>query len=192
MLQVGDKVRRKDGAAFENGLVYTVKQILFHPKTKKAAAKFEESERITDLDYVVLAQDFKPQPIKNSVRSVLLVIRDLESVFSFARTGVTRMDIQGRNVSIGRMECYAVHGTKCQCCDRTGTELRLELWGDGGLHLDLYGFEPDGSDFLMTRDHIMPKSKGGRNTIANYQPMCQYHNSEKGSVLPHEFKASKF
>ena len=31
----------------------------------------------------------------------------------------------------------------------------------------------------MTKDHIIPKSKGGKNELSNYQTMCTYCNNEK-------------
>jgi 5-methylcytosine-specific restriction endonuclease McrA len=32
---------------------------------------------------------------------------------------------------------------------------------------------------MMTKDHIMPKSKGGKNHFDNYEPMCSDCNTEK-------------
>ena len=42
-------------------------------------------------------------------------------------------------------------------------------------------FNENGEEVLMTKDHIIPKSLGGKNTIYNLQPMCQFCNSRKGS-----------
>ncbi len=35
-----------------------------------------------------------------------------------------------------------------------------------------------------TRDHIVPKSKGGGNNRNNYVPCCKKCNTDKGSQLP--------
>jgi 5-methylcytosine-specific restriction endonuclease McrA len=36
---------------------------------------------------------------------------------------------------------------------------------------------------MMTSDHKIPKSLGGKDHISNRQPMCQPHNFEKGNRL---------
>lgn len=35
----------------------------------------------------------------------------------------------------------------------------------------------------MTKDHIIPKSKGGIDDLSNYQTMCERCNKEKGNEL---------
>lgn len=36
----------------------------------------------------------------------------------------------------------------------------------------------------ITKDHIVPKSRGGRNRVTNYVPACQECNRRKGSSTP--------
>jgi len=36
---------------------------------------------------------------------------------------------------------------------------------------------------MMTRDHIIPKSKGGRDVVANLRPGCEDCNSQRGSIM---------
>lgn len=48
-----------------------------------------------------------------------------------------------------------------------------------GLHIDLVGYEPDGTEYLMTVDHIIPHSKGGPKLWFNLQPMCSEHNASQ-------------
>lgn len=51
-------------------------------------------------------------------------------------------------------------------------------------HLNLYGMREDGREVMITKDHIMPRSKGGQDVMWNYQTMCQWCNSRKGCKIP--------
>lgn len=55
-------------------------------------------------------------------------------------------------------------------------------------HFNLYAIDKDGKEVLMTKDHIIPKSKGGQNHISNYQTMCIHCNEKKGNKLETEVK----
>lgn len=75
----------------------------------------------------------------------------------------------------------------CQCvvpgCNRIGTKLIRHQFKKGDIHVDLFTED----NHLMTVDHIIPKSKGGENHLNNYQPMCQEHNTLKGSKKQEDF-----
>ena len=49
-------------------------------------------------------------------------------------------------------------------------------------HFNLYGLE-DEEEVMFTKDHIIPKSKGGRTHISNMQTMCSNCNNAKGNRL---------
>ena len=51
-------------------------------------------------------------------------------------------------------------------------------------HLNLYAMREDGKEIMMTRDHIIPKAKGGPNTLENQETMCSKCNSNKKDKLP--------
>ena len=73
------------------------------------------------------------------------------------------------------------NNNKCASCGLEGTKLILDLNpGDKSPHFNLYG-EEDGRLVLMTKDHIVPRSKGGENVIDNYQTMCSICNNLKGN-----------
>jgi len=77
-----------------------------------------------------------------------------------------------------RLMVFVEKGRKCVNCGKEGVHLINAIDFGGNQHVDLYT-----SDFtLMTIDHIQPKSKGGKNTLNNLQPMCQPCNSEKGNT----------
>lgn len=83
-------------------------------------------------------------------------------------------------ISLRYMTFYQ-KGTKCVCCGKEGTHFKL--CGDEKTrrrHFNLY--TEDG--ILMTKDHIIPASKGGLNRVSNMQTMCTDCNSKKGSHYP--------
>lgn len=85
-----------------------------------------------------------------------------------------------RPVSL-RYKTFYQKGTKCVCCGKEGTHFKL--CGDESTnrrHFNLYA--DDGT--LMTKDHIIPKARGGRDVISNMQTMCAPCNKAKGSSYP--------
>ena len=70
----------------------------------------------------------------------------------------------------------------CVCCGIRGTKMLLQI-DDTQVspHFNLYAETPEGLE-LMTKDHIIPKSKGGRDELSNYQTMCIRCNNFKGSM----------
>ena len=80
-------------------------------------------------------------------------------------------------ISLRYMTFYQ-KGTTCVCCGKVGTHFKL--CGDDSTarrHFNL--FADDGT--LITKDHILPKSKGGEDTVENLQPMCEKCNAAKGN-----------
>ena len=80
-----------------------------------------------------------------------------------------------------RYATFYQKGCKCACCGKEGTYFQLDS-GDSPTrkHFNLYAV--DGT--LMTKDHIMPKKHGGKDTVDNMQTMCVTCNSRKGCTLP--------
>lgn len=80
-----------------------------------------------------------------------------------------------------RYETFYQKGTACVCCGKPGTHFKL--CGNPNTnrrHFNL--FADDGS--LITKDHIIPKSKGGKDIVTNMQPMCEQCNNAKGNNYP--------
>ena len=95
-----------------------------------------------------------------------------------------------------RWSCYHHYGVACCVpgCDRKGTKVvhwysqaDFTKYGDSGKgeHIELVGVDLDGSEFIMTVDHIVPDSKGGPKVWWNLQPMCEFHNHDQGSKMLH-------
>lgn len=78
-------------------------------------------------------------------------------------------------------------GTSCVICGREGRYFRLEknaLHADtegNSWHFNLYSIEHNGDEILMTKDHVIPRSKGGRSKVSNMQTLCYRCNTKKGN-----------
>lgn len=83
-----------------------------------------------------------------------------------------------------RYQTFFTKGLKCVCCGIEGKFFAKEKWeNQPSYHLNLYALDADGNEVLMTKDHIIPKSKGGKDHISNYQTMCEVCNMAKGDIF---------
>lgn len=82
-----------------------------------------------------------------------------------------------------RLQCFSKNHS-CVTCGCTGSIFRLESHSSdvNRPHLNMYA-EKDGKMLLMTKDHIIPKSKGGPDHPDNLQTMCHVCNEIKGDKL---------
>lgn len=95
-----------------------------------------------------------------------------------------RVELDG-DIIKGNSQRYQLFFTKgCNCinCGIKGKyfakEKRIK---DISYHLNLYGIDDNGQEVLITKDHIIPKSKGGQDVLENYQTMCIRCNERKGN-----------
>ena len=88
-----------------------------------------------------------------------------------------------RKISLRYMTFYQ-KGVDCVCCNRKGSYFLLEGDDNNPLrrHFNLYTED----DVLMTKDHIIPKSKGGKDNVDNMQPMCIICNEKKKNNISFE------
>lgn len=84
-------------------------------------------------------------------------------------------------VNTTRLRCFA-NSHACVKCGIEGKVFRLEKNESEAHspHLNLYA-EKEGEMILMTQDHIVPKSRGGKDHMSNLQTMCFKCNEEKGT-----------
>ena len=86
-----------------------------------------------------------------------------------------------------RFQTFFTKGLKCVSCGIEGKYFAKEKTkGDKRYHLNLYAIDGNGKEVLMTKDHIFPHNKGGKNNISNYQTMCVKCNVAKGSRILQE------
>lgn len=75
-------------------------------------------------------------------------------------------------------------GVICKFCGIKGTHWGVDKNGnDTNPHLNLWNINEDGELTLMTCDHVIPKSRGGKDDISNVQTLCDPCNGKKGSKL---------
>ena len=81
-----------------------------------------------------------------------------------------------------RYQTFALKGTDCLHCGIKGKFFALERSianSKTKFHFNLYGIDDYGEEVMITKDHIIPRSKGGRNILSNYQPLCIRCNQQK-------------
>ena len=95
--------------------------------------------------------------------------------------------LYGHEVKFGstRLRVFMEKGFDCVNCGIRGQFFAIEKSSklDNRPHLNLYAVDEGGNEVLMTKDHIIPKSKGGSDRMNNLQPMCEPCNQEKGDDI---------
>jgi len=83
-----------------------------------------------------------------------------------------------------RYRTFVISGIKCVCCGLEAKYFAKEKNPTSSrFHFNLYGIDDENKEIMFTKDHIIPKSKGGINELTNYQTMCSKCNSKKGDSL---------
>lgn len=75
--------------------------------------------------------------------------------------------------------------TSCVCCGIEGSYFKkTQVVGKdrNSYHLNMYAVDGD-KEILMTKDHVIPKSKGGTDSLDNYVTACVVCNNIKNSSL---------
>jgi len=96
----------------------------------------------------------------------------------------TKQDIQGYLIKVGSLRLRTFKELSCDCvqCGRKGTHFRLQGNEDNNPHMGLWSDD----NIEMTKDHIIPKSFGGYDSIKNMQTMCARCNNNKGHKFTEE------
>jgi len=96
-----------------------------------------------------------------------------------------RYNFDGDEIKMSSQRLYVFKEKGCDCvtCGIKGAFFAKEKHSeyDRNYHFNLYALDEDGNEVLMTKDHIIPRSKGGLDVIENYQPMCTRCNEKKGN-----------
>ena len=90
------------------------------------------------------------------------------------------------------LQCFAEHGIECYLCGLKGEffvmekNLRTEQ-----IYLHLYGVDTDDEVIMMTKDHIVPKSRYGPNTLDNLRTMCERCNNVLSQLNQARYRIKK-
>lgn len=82
-----------------------------------------------------------------------------------------------------RYKVFKTKGIMCVNCGLIATYFAIErsFKSTGRYHLNLYGRLDNNEEVLFTKDHIIPLSKNGPDTLDNLQTMCVNCNVKKGN-----------
>ncbi len=125
---------------------------------------------------------------KGFVRKEIIPISEVENavkdVMFCKNKRDSYVDIRGDIIkgNSQRFQTFFTKGLKCSCCGIEGKYFAKEKDPNAArYHLNLYAID-DGEEVLMTKDHIISWSKGGKDDISNYQTMCEKCNKNKGNL----------
>ena len=110
----------------------------------------------------------------------------LNSILSLIGSSKERIQLDGYLVNVTSLRLLTLKRSQVCCkCGREGHVFRLESSRktDPYPHLNMYHITSDNRLILMTKDHIIPKSLGGPDTLANTQTMCTECNREKDTKI---------
>lgn len=92
-----------------------------------------------------------------------------------------RVNFDGDMIKMNSLRYHTfAKGLKCKCGLVGQYFVKERNIAVEGYHFNLYAIDGDGKEVLMTKDHIMPKSKGGKDSISNFETMCITCNMLKG------------
>lgn len=107
----------------------------------------------------------------------------IDDLLTVVQSGAQEIRLEGHRVNLFSLR-YKVFAksTVCVICGVEGTVACLDKKRGGGrrAHFNLYGITRSGRVVMMTKDHIHPVSKGGKDTLDNLQTMCENCNNRKG------------
>jgi 5-methylcytosine-specific restriction endonuclease McrA len=112
-------------------------------------------------------------------------IVSIEEVFKHFSTSIKiKFGEESCRVESLRIQTFKEKGITCATCGIKGkffvvSANRKKKGSSNNWHLSLVA-EKNGKYVLMTKDHVLAKSKGGPDHISNMQTMCTVCNYEKG------------
>lgn len=135
-----------------------------------------EGEFHKSSQYYLDREFYSVEDILNIIRTKKLVVDEV-----IDRKDKEFVIINGRRCKITsqRLEQFSKSVT-CAKCGISGSFFSLERHkSDRDPHLNLYHKGKNSKFVMITKDHIIPRSKGGKDWMSNYQTMCKPCNEKK-------------
>ena len=150
--------------------------------------KFLSTDNIFVSKNDIRLSQFKPKQelIRKETYSIDEVRQKVKDVLFYKDKRYAKIDFNGDLIkgNSQRYQTFFTKGCKCVKCGIEGKYFAKERFRDQSTyHLNLYAIDDNGNEVLMTKDHIIPHSKGGSDDISNYQTMCKICNEAKGSKI---------
>ena len=123
---------------------------------------------------IAIETSFKTYKIKTS--SNRLQCLKLNQVCLHCRCIGSIFRIEYQETASNRYKCFIDDCPFCSYGQKLGQSTRCEP------HINLYAKVQNGYR-LMTQDHIIPKSKGGSDSLNNLQTLCVKCNNKKGNQI---------
>lgn len=147
----------------------------------------ENAENVFISNRDIRLHEFKPKHdnlIRKSTYSIEEVHDKVKHVLFEKDKRLAKVDFDGDLIkgNSQKYQTFFTKGCKCAICGIEGKYFAKERHlQDKSYHLNLYAVDDNGEEILMTKDHILPRSKGGIDDISNYQTMCKLCNEAKGN-----------
>lgn len=99
-------------------------------------------------------------------------------IMTLLDNGFKYLIYNGINISLEglKFKVFQYKGTKCLHCNAVGTKFLIFREGNN-YYINLY----TNNGILITKDHIIPKSRGGKTVLKNLQPLCVTCNMRKSN-----------
>lgn len=132
-----------------------------------------------------LLKNFNPNDIiRKEIYSIEEIREKTKNVLFEPNKRLAQINLDGDLVkgNSQRYQTFFTKGCKCAVCGIEGKYFAKEKYlKHKSYHLNLYAVDNNGNEILMTKDHIIPRSKGGIDDVSNYQTMCKLCNEAKGN-----------
>ena len=100
------------------------------------------------------------------------------------------VNLAGFDLKIGtlRLVNFKQNGIVCEYCGREATHFELNTFVHDKEDIMSPHFNLFSNGVLMTQDHVIPKSKDGKDTLDNLVVACLICNSNKANEISHKWR----